>query len=135
MATIRVVIDDIAPQIDGGSVPVRRVIGEEVIVEVRIYTDGHDQIDGCLLFKVAKSCTWQKVQLQPLVNDLWRERFTVQELGQYEYTVCAWVDAARTWQRDFKKRFAAALETQTDYELGASHASALALRATQADAR
>jgi len=135
MATIRVVIEDIEPQVDGGSATVRRVKGEEVKVEVRIFTDGHDQIDGALLFKSAKSNTWQTLPLEPLANDLWRARFEVQELGQYEYTVCAWVDAARTWQRDFKKRYAAAQDTDVDFVLGAQQAVALALRVPKADAR
>ncbi len=135
MATIRVVIEDIEPQVDGGSAAVRRVSGEEVKVEVRIFTDGHDQIDGALLFRFAKSNAWQTTPLLPLGNDLWQARFTVRELGQYEYTVCAWVDAARSWQRDFKKRFAAAQETEVDFVLGAQHAVALALRAPKVDAR
>ena len=113
----------------------RRVAGEEVSVEARIFTDGHDQIDGALLFRFAKSNAWQTTPLLPLGNDLWQARFTVRELGQYEYTVCAWVDAARTWQRDFKKRYEAAQETEVDFVLGAQHAVALALRAPEVDAR
>jgi starch synthase (maltosyl-transferring) len=134
MATIRVVIEDLEPQVDGGSSAVRRVSGEEVKVEVRIFTDGHDQIDGALLFRFVTSNAWQTMPLEPLGNDLWQARFTVRELGQYEYTVCAWVDAARTWQRDFKKRFEAAQETEVDFVLGAQHALALARRTPKADA-
>jgi len=48
MGTIRVVIENIQPQIDGGSVPVRRVAGESVSVAVRIFTDGHDEIDAAV---------------------------------------------------------------------------------------
>jgi starch synthase (maltosyl-transferring) len=135
MAANRVVIEDIEPQVDGGRAPVRRVSGEELKVEARIFTDGHDQIDGALLFRFTKSNEWQSLPLVPLGNDLWQARFTVQELGQYEYTVCAWVDTARTWQRDFKKRYEAAQETEVDFVLGAQQAVALALRAPKADAR
>ncbi|HSY07105.1 MAG TPA: alpha-1,4-glucan--maltose-1-phosphate maltosyltransferase [Steroidobacteraceae bacterium] len=135
MGTIRVVIENIQPQIDGGSVPVRRVAGEEVGVEVRVFTDGHDEIDGALLFRAEASDQWQTVALVPLGNDLWRAQFQVQRLGRYEYTVCAWVDHARTWQRDFKKKYAAAQETEVDFLVGAEHAHALALRAADPDAR
>jgi len=135
MGTIRVVIENIQPQIDGGSAPVRRVAGEEVSVEVRIFTDGHDEIDGALLFRAEASDQWQTVALVALGNDLWRAQFQVQRLGRYEYTVCAWVDHARTWQRDFKKKYAAAQETEVDFLVGAEHAHALALRAADPDAR
>jgi starch synthase (maltosyl-transferring) len=135
MGTIRVVIENIQPQIDGGSTAVRRVAGEDVSVEARIFTDGHDHIDGALLFRAASSDQWQSVPLTTLGNDLWRAAFTVQRLGRYEYTVCAWVDHARTWQRDFKKKFEAAQETEVDFLVGAEHAHALALRAADSDAR
>ena len=135
MGTIRVVIENIQPQLDSGSTPVRRVAGEEVSVEARIFTDGHDQIDGALLFRAEDSDQWQSVPLKALGNDLWRAAFTVQRLGRYEYTVCAWVDHARTWQCDFKKKYEAAQETEVDLLVGAEHAHALALRATEGDAR
>jgi starch synthase (maltosyl-transferring) len=135
MGTIRVVIENIQPQIDGGSTPVRRVTGEEVSVEARIFTDGHDQIDGALLFRAEAADHWQSVPLIALGNDLWRAAFTVKRLGRYEYTVCAWVDHARTWQRDFKKKYDAAQESEVDLLVGAEHAHALALRATDSDAR
>ena len=135
MGTIRVVIENIQPQIDGGSTPVRRVVGEDVSVEARIFTDGHAQIDGALLFKAGTSADWQSVPLLACGDDLWRAAFTVERLGRYEYTVCAWVDHAHTWQRDFKKKFAVAQETEVDFLVGAEHAHELALRATDADAR
>jgi len=135
MGTIRVVIEDVQPQIDSGSTAVRRVAGEDVSVAARIFTDGHDHIDGALLFRAESSDQWQSVPLVTLGNDLWRAAFTVQRLGRYEYTVCAWVDHARTWQRDFKKKFEAAQETEVDFLVGAEHAHALALRAADSDAR
>jgi starch synthase (maltosyl-transferring) len=135
MGTIRVVIESVQPQIDGGSVPVRRVTGENVRVEARIFTDGHDQIDGALLYRAAASDQWRSVPLEPSGNDLWHAEFPVQRLGRYEYTVCAWVDHPRTWQRDFKKKYEAAQETEIDFIVGAEHAHALALRAADADAR
>jgi starch synthase (maltosyl-transferring) len=135
MGTIRVVIENVQPQIDGGSAPVRRVAGENVTVEARIFTDGHDEIDGALLFRSAEGEPWQTQPLSALGNDRWQAEFTVQRLGRYEFTVCAWVDAARSWQRDFKKKYAATQESEVDFEVGAEHARALARRAGAADAR
>jgi starch synthase (maltosyl-transferring) len=135
MGTIRVVIENIQPQIDGGSVPVRRVAGESVSVAVRIFTDGHDEIDAALLFRAQSADQWQRLPLVPGGNDQWHAQFPVQRLGRYEYTVCAWVNHARTWQRDFKKKYDAAQETEVDFLVGAEHAHALALRAADPDAR
>jgi starch synthase (maltosyl-transferring) len=135
MGKSRVVIENMEPQIDGGTTAVRRVSGESVVIEARIYTDGHDEIDGALLYREQSATEWQTRPLVALGNDLWRGEFTVQRLGRYEYTVAAWVAHARSWQRDFKKRHAANQETEIDYLVGAEHAQAIAARASEADAR
>jgi len=135
MGKTRVVIDNVEPQIDGGAIAVRRVIGDTVVVEALIYTDGHDEIDGALLYREESAAEWQTRPLVALGNDQWRGEFTVQRLGRYEYTVAGWVDHARGWQRDFKKRHAANQETEIDYLVGAQHAQAIAARASEADAR
>src|SRR5437868_2393495 len=39
----RVVIENVTPQIiDGGRYPIKRVVGESVLVEADIFVDGHD---------------------------------------------------------------------------------------------
>ncbi len=43
-----VVIEAVTPEVDGGRFPVKRVIGEQVVVEADIFADGHDQL-ACLL--------------------------------------------------------------------------------------
>jgi starch synthase (maltosyl-transferring) len=135
MSKVRVVIENIQPQIDGGAVPVRRVVGETVVVEARIYTDGHDELSGALLYREQSVQDWQTAALIAQGNDLWRGEFVVHQLGRHEYTVTAWVDHASSWQRDFKKRHAAGQESEIDYLVGAEHANAIAARASEADAR
>ena len=38
----RVVIERVSPQIDCGRFPVKRVVGETVVVEADVFADGHD---------------------------------------------------------------------------------------------
>jgi starch synthase (maltosyl-transferring) len=135
MSKVRVVIENVQPQIDGGAVPVRRVVGESVAVEARIYTDGHDELSAALLYREQSAPEWRTAPLVAQGNDRWRGEFTVEQLGRYEYTIAAWVDHATSWQRDFKKRHAANQESEIDYLVGAEHAQALAARASPVDAR
>ena len=135
MGKTRVVIENMGPQIDGGTLPVRRVSGETVVIEARIFTDGHDEIAAALLYREQSASEWHTRPLVALGNDLWRGEFTVQQIGRYEYTVAAWVDHASSWQRDFKKRHAANQESEPDYLVGAEHAQAIATRASATDAR
>ena len=44
----RVVIEGVRPEIDGGRFPIKRAIGEKVIVEADIFADGHDSL-SCVL--------------------------------------------------------------------------------------
>jgi hypothetical protein len=41
MAEKRVVVERIAPQIDGSLFPIKRVIGEKVSVKAHVFADGH----------------------------------------------------------------------------------------------
>jgi starch synthase (maltosyl-transferring) len=40
----RVVIEKVLPQIDCGRFPIKRVVGEAVVVEADVFADGHDRI-------------------------------------------------------------------------------------------
>ena len=46
---IRVVIENVKPEIDAGLFPIKRIKGDEVKVEADIFTDGHEEI-SCMLF-------------------------------------------------------------------------------------
>ncbi|MGA9531807.1 MAG: alpha-1,4-glucan--maltose-1-phosphate maltosyltransferase [Anaerolineales bacterium] len=129
----RVVIEDIQPQIDGGRYPVKRVRGDSVVVSADVYCDGHDAIGARLLYRPVQTADWTQVPLQPLGNDRWRARFTATELGLYEFTIQAWVDAFRTWQRDLAKKLDADQDVGVDLQAGAELIKAAAERAQAAD--
>ncbi len=116
----RVVIESVTPQVDGGRFPVKRVVGERVRVEADVFCDGHDRVSGVVRYRKAGAKRWQEAPLQPLVNDRWWAAFTVEAMGQYEYTVCGWVDRFLTWEHDLSRRQDAddiALAAQTGAEL------------------
>ena len=46
---IRVVIENVAPAVDGGRFPIKRVVGETVVVEADCFADGHDTLASRLL--------------------------------------------------------------------------------------
>ena len=79
-------------------------MGDVVTAEADIFTDGHDVISAVLLHRPDDSSDWTEVRMQPLVNDRWRGRFTVEKLGFHRFTLEAWIDHFLTWHRDLKKR-------------------------------
>ncbi len=99
----RVVIEDVRPRVDDGKYPIKRVLGERVIVSAGIYSDGHDALSAVALYKGRGEARWREVPLKAKGNDRWEGQFIVEEIGEYRYTVSGWVDRFKTWQHDLKK--------------------------------
>jgi len=116
---VRVIIEGLKPEIDGGRFPIKRVIGERVVVEADIFADGYDTISALLLYHKEDDTEWVETPMEPLVNDRWRGSFVVTELGQYRYTVLAWVDQFKSWQQDLAKKFQADQEVSIELVIGA----------------
>src|SRR5215467_12633970 len=105
----RVIIDRLEPQLDGGRFPIKRVAGECVHVEARIFTDGHDRLAAVLCVREAGESAWREVPLTPLGNDCFEASFRVARLGRSAYTALAWIDRFATWREGLAKKLAAGL--------------------------
>jgi starch synthase (maltosyl-transferring) len=115
----RVLIEGLQPEVDGGRFAIKRVLGERVEVEVDLVADGHDVLDGVLLFRHAADRSWQETRLQPLVNDRYRAGFAVGKLGRYLYTVQAWVDHFSSWRGALQIKAEAGQDVDLDLRAGA----------------
>ena len=100
----RVVIEEVEPQIDCGRYPAKRILGDTVTVTAAVFGDGHDHVSGRLLYRHSSEADWRSTPLSPLTNDLWSASFTVDALGDWLYTLEAWVDHFDTWSADLQKR-------------------------------
>jgi starch synthase (maltosyl-transferring) len=118
MTRARVVIENITPQVDCGKFPAKRVVGESVIVEADVFTDGHDVVSCALLYRAESATSWEEIPMSPLHNDRWIARFTPRVMGRHLYTVRAWVDHLATWKRDLAKKQAAGQDVTVDLQRG-----------------
>jgi starch synthase (maltosyl-transferring) len=130
----RVVISGVTPEIDAGRFPIKRTVGEKLVVEADIFADGHDALAGVLLYHAEHESQWHEVAMSPLVNDRWRGEFRVTALGFYLYTVQAWVDRFMSWREGFRKKVAANQVASIDVLIGAELLDAAAQRARGAGA-
>ncbi|MEA3192326.1 MAG: hypothetical protein QOD26_659 [Betaproteobacteria bacterium] len=96
----------------------KRVVGERVVVEADVFTDGHDAVVAELLFRFHSEKDWQKLPMTFRGNDHWSASFPVERLGRYQYTVHGWTDPYLTWQRDLKKRQEAGQDLTVDLQIG-----------------
>jgi starch synthase (maltosyl-transferring) len=130
----RTVIEQVTPEIDGGRFPIKRSVGEGVVVEAAIFGDGHDVTSALLKYRVDKDSSWSEKVMEPLVNDLWRGEFTITQSETYRYTIEAWVDHFVSWQKDLKKKIDAQQDVSVELLIGAELVAETAKRATSSDA-
>jgi starch synthase (maltosyl-transferring) len=130
----RVIVESVTPEIDAGRFPIKRAIGERVVVEADVFADGHDSISCRLLYRREQENDWHAVSMSPLGNDRWRAEFTVSSVGRYCYTVEGWIDRFKTWQSDFRRRVKAAQNLDLEFLIGAQLVEEAAQRAGGDDA-
>jgi starch synthase (maltosyl-transferring) len=130
----RVVVEGVAPEIDAGRFPAKRTVGETVVVEADVFADGHDILSAVLRHRHESAAEWTESPMAPLVNDRWRGRFIVTQLGRYRFTVEGWVDPFKTWSRQLTKRIEAGQDVKVELELGVRMVEGAAGRANGADA-
>ncbi|MCC9138381.1 alpha-1,4-glucan--maltose-1-phosphate maltosyltransferase [Pontibacter silvestris] len=129
--TNRVVIENVQPQINCGQYPVKRVVGEELLVTADIFTDGHDEVKAVLAYRQVGSEEWQEVPMEFISNDRWQAAFTLDTMGRYEYTIKGWVDHFYTWQKGVKKKFEANQDITVELQIGAQFLEETAASAEQ----
>jgi len=129
----RVVIEQVGPAIDGGRFPIKRVVGESVVVTADIFADGHDELSAQLCYRRAEEGLWRATPMTFVDNDRWRGKFIVDQMGRYDYTLESWVDHFKTWQRDLKKKHEAGLDIKVDLIVGGDLVEHAAKRAAGGD--
>src|SRR6266576_384315 len=129
-----VVIENLSPLVDGGRYPIKRVVGEDLVVEADIFKDGHDVVAASLRWRLVGETTWHETPMRSIDNDRWRGVCTFYENATYEYTVEAWTDTFSGWQHEFAAEFEAGISDLTsEAPEGAALVEAAARRASEPD--
>jgi starch synthase (maltosyl-transferring) len=110
----RVIIENVLPSVDDGRFPIKRTVGERVVVRADVFADGHDVLAAVLLFRRVGTSAWQEIPMSPLGNDRWEAQFVVGALGQYEYTVEGWIDRFASWRHELSAKFGAGQDVSSE---------------------
>ncbi|HRJ28543.1 MAG TPA: alpha-1,4-glucan--maltose-1-phosphate maltosyltransferase [Cyclobacteriaceae bacterium] len=116
---VRVIIENVQPEVDGGRYPAKRTVGERVDVTADIFADGHDHVRADVLYKKAGTREWHRTPMVELGNDTWRASFYTTEKTDYVFTVEAWIDHLETWHDGIKKKAQAMLNVKLELLEGA----------------
>jgi starch synthase (maltosyl-transferring) len=100
----RIIIENIAPQINQGTVFIKRVVNEIVNVTADVLVDGHDVLQASLLYKHESEKKWSEIRMQPTSNDGYIANFQTTKQGFYTYKIEGWVDYALNWQHGIGRK-------------------------------
>jgi starch synthase (maltosyl-transferring) len=100
----RIVIENIAPQLNEGTVFIKRVVNEIVNVTADVLVDGHDVLQASLLFKHESEKTWSEARMHATYNDQYTASFITVKQGFYSYKIEGWVDYALNWQHGIERK-------------------------------
>ena len=135
----RVVIERVWPEIDAGRFPIKRTVGEHVTVSADVFADGHGLLAGVLKYRfvpagrpspdqrgsaepaprTTNESEWQEIPLTTRDNERWDAAFPVTELGEYEYTIEAWVDRFGSWLKELVAKVDAEQDVSSELLEGA----------------
>lgn len=120
-ASPRLAIEAVTPCVDDGRFPVKRVVGDVVVVEADIFSDGHDPISASLFWRAADEESFTEVPMRFVENDRWRADFTPRRLGRHEFAVEAWRNPFQIFHYEFFKKHEARLDLKLEILEGLAH--------------
>jgi len=130
-----VVIESVAPAVDGGRYPIKREVGAVLEVSADIFKDGHDVLVAYLQYRRDGERAWREAPMRHVDNDRWAGAFTLAETGRYRYTIEALPEPFLSWVADLEKRHAGGQDLASALGEGLALIRAAAGRATVAAGR
>src|SRR6188768_2789247 len=129
-----IIIERIAPELDGGRHPVKRVVGDQLLVTADIFADGHDLLDAAILIRADDETSWRRAPMRPIDNDRWSGHVELLRNRRHAYAVEAWRDAFGSWREGLRKKLEAGVAVPNEIEEGRLLLEAALRRSEEAEA-
>ena len=130
-----VIIENVAPVVDGGRYAVKREVGDRLEVSADIFKEGHDALAAFLKYRRADVGEWQETPMHFVDNDRWAGDCVLEENARYVFTIEALPHPFRSWLADLVKRHEAGMDASSELIEGAALIRDAAARARGEDAR
>ncbi len=129
-----IIIERIAPELDGGRYPIKRVVGDQLLVTADIFADGHDLLDASVLVRADDETAWRRAPMRPIDNDRWSGHVELLRNRRHVYAVEAWRDAFGSWRDGLRKKLDAGVPVPNELQEGRLLLEAAIRRAEEAEA-
>jgi starch synthase (maltosyl-transferring) len=126
-------IGAVRPELDGGRVPIKRVVGDVLEVSADILREGHEALAAVLRYRTVRDTVWRETPMRHVDNDRWAGQFALEENTRYCYTIEAFPDAYGSWAIHLRKRLAAGMDVSGEVLEGAALLRQARERAAGAD--
>ena len=128
------VIEGITPELDGGRYPVKRIVGDSVVVGADILTGGAEYLAARVLYRGPEDDDWSATPMQyEYDTDRWYGAFAADRVGLWVFTIEAWTDRFSAWRAALQAKVEAGEDASRDLADGAQMARA-ASRSTRSAA-
>ncbi len=117
----RILILNVAPQIDSGRYPIKRIVGDLVHVEATLLREGHDHLAAVLKSMRVEETEWTLTPMTQRADGRWIASFRVEELKDYVYTIEAWTDRFGTWRWGLERKYEAGIHDLRSELLEGAH--------------
>jgi starch synthase (maltosyl-transferring) len=129
-----VIIENVAPAVDGGRYAVKREVGARLQVTADIFKEGHDVLVAFLKYRRADAAAWRETPMRFVDNDRWGGECVLEENARHVFTIEALPHPFRSWLADLVKRHEAGMDVASELIEGAALVRAAAARARGDDA-
>ena len=130
-----IVIERISPALDGGCYPVKRVVGDELLVAADVFAEGHDLLDAALLLRVEGDDAWLEAPMRPVDNDRWSGRIRLERNARHRFAIEAWRDRFGSLRSALAKKVEAEVPFGTELAEGSHLLEEAAARASGRDGK
>ena len=130
-----VIIESVAPVVDGGRYPLKREVGDTLEVTADIFKEGHEVLVAFLKCRRADETAWRETPMRFVDNDRWAGALRLDDNARHVYAIEALADPFRSWLADLAKRVEAGQDVASELREGAGLVRAAADRAPTGDGR
>jgi starch synthase (maltosyl-transferring) len=115
-------IEAVEPAVDAGQYPVKRVVGDTLVVAADIFRDGHELLRAqfCLRDLCRPESEASRTQLLHFDNDRFQGETKLTCNTDMVFVVEAWTDVYGTWLQELSKKVTAGLQVKSELSEGAA---------------
>lgn len=128
-----IIIEGVEPEVDGGRYPIKREVGDRLVVSADIFKEGHDVLAAVLRYRTINETIWHEAAMSHVDNDRWSGHFDLHENTRYLYTIGAFTNTFGSWRQEVTKKSQAGERIESELLEGRALVERATKRAVEQD--